>query len=167
MARVGAVDAIDVGLDVTVVGADDRVGFGLNGHDIAFWGNVDGGGTGRMDGSDKYAATLGPGVEPTRPSPTVTFLDPFPFTPPFSPFELTDPSLFVFGGTNVVRLWVNNTGTRNLSAVANPMSSGNPSVVGFDATLRFETAAAPEPATLALLGLGLAGIGWSRRKSAR
>ena len=42
---------------------------------------------------------------------------------------------------------------------------GGPAVLQID--LPFSDARAPEPATLALLGLGLAGLGWSRRRSLR
>jgi hypothetical protein len=154
--------AMAIALDISVVGADDRIGLGLNGHEIGFWGNVNGTGFGRMDGSDIYAGTsIGPGVEPTRTS-GVFFQNPFGFPG----LVLTDPSQFLVGQTNVLRLWVNNTGFRSFTNSARPMSSGDPSVAAFDATVNFTLAQVPEPSTLLLLSLGFVGLGYSGRRAA-
>jgi hypothetical protein len=124
-------NAINVSLEVTNIGADDRVGMHLNGNEIGFWGNHSGAAqNGRIDGSDVYAGTsLGAGVQPS--------LNPVSLQSPFGfpDFTLNNISLFLLGDTNVIRLWVNNTNSRNPFAAARPMSSGDPSLVGFDSVL--------------------------------
>lgn len=145
-------NAINVSLMVTTIGADDRVGLHLNGNAIDFWGNHSGGPLpGRIDGSDVYASTsLGAGVQPGLNPVTLQSGFGFPG------FTLTDPSQYALGGTNVIRLWVNNTGTRNPTASARPMRNGDPSVIAFDSLLSFDVATVPEPSTTLLLLLGLA-----------
>ena len=150
-------NAVNVSLEVVLVGADDRVGLGLNGNDVDFWGNNTVGGPGRIDGSDRYGA--GFGIEPTR---TNVFLRPG-FNDPGIPFTLIDPALFNVGGENFVRLWVNNTNSRSNTAIARPMSFGDPSIVAFDSFLRFDLASVPEPATAALALLGLLAVGRASR----
>ena len=98
-----------------------------------------------------YASTvIGAGAQPG--------INPVTLQPGFGipDFTLSDPSHFVLGGTNVIRLWVNNTNSRSPTAIARSMRSGDPSIVAFDSTLRFEITSAPEPGTLLLALLGLA-----------
>ncbi len=155
--------ATNVVLEVTEIGADDRVGLHLNGNEVNFWGNLSGAPvSGRIDGSDVYAGTpLGAGIQPSL-NP-VTLQSPFGFPD----FSLTDPLLFNIGDTNVLRLWVNNTNSRSPFAPAQRMHPGDPSLVGFDALLSFEVNSVPEPGTLTIFGLGLIGLCAARRRNKR
>ena len=115
----------NVKLDFSVGGlmaADDRLQFQLNGNVIGYWGGS--GGTGRMDG-------LG-----SQPSLTGVVFNANNVNRPV----VTNQSLFNIGGQNVVRFWVNNTGTTSVGAVARPRGGFDPSALQVRGTLSYDEA---------------------------
>jgi hypothetical protein len=146
-------DATNVSLAFPRFAADDRLEFQLNGQHIGYWGGSTNGAIGQMVG-------LG-----SQPSVTNVVFNANFANPP----NLTDQSLFNIGGQNVMRFWVNNTGSTSAAAGITPHSGGNPSVLDIRGTLSFERAttalvAVPEPSTLLALGLALAAAGAGRRR---
>ena len=87
---------------------------------------------------------------------------PTAFNPNGTPLLVNDPSLFNFGGQNVLRFWVNNTNTFNPYATAIPLvGPGDRVHLTADGTLSYETKtqSVPEPASvLGLLALGTFGV---------
>lgn len=149
-------NATNVRFNVDLIAADDRVVLSLNNQELG-------------------AFALPRSAAPTPPWSGVMTDGagtdvPRSFTPNvnFAGFSFDDPSLFVTGGMNVVRLWVNNIGARPLTASAIPSSDIDRTSSFLRASVSYDTPdpeSTPEPA--AMLGLAsLVALGL-RRQSRR
>lgn len=146
-------DATNIQLDFSAIASDDRVVLSLNGNELtrtAFALPAYTSASGKMmDGNGNYVSKTfdGNGWEGN--------------------FNFNNPNLFNIGGTNIVKLWVNNTDSTDPNANAIPLK--NLAWTDIRGNLSYST---PDPksvpeasTTLGLLALGIAGtVSFSKGK---
>ncbi|MBD2162629.1 hypothetical protein H6F46_18225 [Limnothrix sp. FACHB-1083] len=102
-------EATNIRFDVGLIAADDRVILSLNNRELGGFALPRTGESSAAPWTGKMTDGAGTNVDRS-------------FLPNSRDLSFTDPSLFIKGGTNLIRLWVNNIGLSNLSEAAIPVT---------------------------------------------
>ncbi len=103
-------EATDIRFDLGLIAADDRVILSLNNRELGGFALPRTGESSTAPWAGVMTDGAGTNVERS-------------FLPNSRDLSFADPSLFIKGGTNLIRLWVNNIGLGNLSSSAIPVAT--------------------------------------------
>lgn len=140
-------NAADISLTFDRLSADDRLVVDLNDTTLGAWGG--------HDSFNDY-----PEIVTNHKGPDG--LNAFDFTGSSGSGTFDDLGLFNLGGTNVLRFWINNTNSLDVTADSRSHISGDTSALNTLGVLNYELTSVPAPGSFALFAVGLLIAGVSR-----